>query len=815
MRKIIKISLFIIISIIPLNLLYSQSFTVTSDTIFVKGSKYFLNIDRTSGMIAVQNQDRVTYTSFPLFAYPVPFAKSKVDLKYTWKIEPPAIEVTIKNHSETQTILKAILKFHADDFEIGFGIYPKIASLDYDVNIVNGSWPWGLGIDTSFSRHTISLAGKKYHKGLGAHAYSNVKLTFKKPAGFKEFKSIVGIDDAVGKPASVQFLVMVDGKKSADSGTMKAGMSAKSLVANCENAKTIELVVTDAGDGEGADQADWADARLISDQGKEIYISDLITNFQKGLRIFTKDDRSFDTSKWIKMFTPEPDNYYSNSSVMVGIRQDVDGQRYFAPAPLNLSFQTPAGWFSLGLCQLPDAVNFQFQDGYVSIDYPWDKMELPENLLYWTTPICFTFNKTEWDGIKDYRNYLMKNGYASDVPIEEKQIPDWWMYPLICTWGEQTLDNAAQDKPRFTSNWVKEYVSNLEKKLEIKKYTLIIDDKWQQKYGDPYPDSTRFRDLRELVDWVHRKGHKVLLWWRCWYGEEGSLPDRMGILDGDYIDATHPRFEEYVKQSVKMIFGDDAGELNADGLKVDYIFDVRNPPVANYANPSLGIGFREVYRYADILYREAKKIKKDCLITFSGPDPHFSLIQDISRLNDAGRDSLQRQYRAHVNALSAPNLLIDGDGAAMFESLANYHHITSSVFSIPSLYYLTNFEDGHITDEMQKMIGKIFRLAALKKPGRAVFRNFGNWQFVREKKVIAESFLNGTAIIVFKDMSCAFLLTTKQQDIYVSLKDAFPVKVQTEQGNDVQFKILSSNEMMIPNAPKGEIYIITFNKKED
>ncbi len=815
MKKIIRIPLFFLISFVLFNSLYSQSFTTKADIIFVKGKKYFLNIDCTSGMIAIQNQDYITYTTFPLFAYPVPAAKSKIELNYIWKIKSPSIELTIKNHSEKQIILKSLLKFYADDFEIRFGIYPKVADLDYDVNIVNGSWPWGLGVDTSFSRHTISLAGKKYHKGLGAHAYSNVKLTFKKPVGFNKFEAVVGIDGAAGEQGSAQFQVIIDGKKAADSGTMKAGQLAKSLFASVDSARTIELVVTDAGDGTGADQADWADARLISADGKVIYISDLISNFQKGMRIFTRDDQVFDTSKWIKMFTPEPDNYYSNYTVMVGIRQDVDGQRFFAPAPLNLSFQTPAGWFSMGLCQLPDAANFQFHDGYVSIDYPWYKMKLPEEQLYWTTPICFTFNQSEWDGIKDYRNYLMKNDYASDLPIEEKQIPDWWMYPLICTWGEQTLDNAWQDKPRFTSNWVKNYVSNLEKKLAITQYTLIIDDKWQQNYGDPYPDSTRFRDLRELINWVHNRGHKVLLWWRCWYGEKGSLPDKLGLLDGDCIDATHPRFEEYVKRSVKMMLGNGPGELNADGFKLDYIFDVRNPATAIYANPSLGIGFREVYRYANIWYHEAKKIKDDCLITFSGSDPHFSLVQDMSRLNDAGRDSLQRQYRARVSALSAPNLLIDGDGADMFNSLADYQYITSSAYSIPSLYYLSRFSDGIISDEMHKMIGKIFRLAALKKPGHAVFKSFGNWQFVRNKKLIAESFLNGTAIIVYQDMSRVLLLTTKQQDLRVPLHNAFPVKVQTEQGKDAQFKILSSNVTLIPNAQKGEIYMITLRKNKE
>lgn len=788
--------------------MHAQSIHTAGDTIFVRGSCYLVQIDRAAGMVTMWNTNHLLYTRFPLFARPLPASILSLPPALSWSVRPPLVEMTARDRTTRQVLFQASLKFQSDAFEIRFGILPKVRDLGYEVVIVNGSWPWGLGVDTSFARKAISLSGKTYHKGLGAHAHSHVGFTFKKPVEFRSFEALVGVDDEVGKNGSVEFQVIADGKKAAESGVITGGQRPMLLKAPVEGAKAIELIVKDAGDGEANDHADWANARFISDSGDTIYVSDLISNARQGLELLSFSGHGFDTAGWAKMFTPEPDIYYSNSGVMVDVRQDVDGQRFFAPAPLNLSFQTQAGWFSVGLCQLPDATGFRFQDGRVFIGFPWDKLKLPEDSLYWVTPLCFTFSQSEWNAIEEYRTYLVKNKYISDTPIEKKHIPNWWMDPLICTWSQQCIDTVAQASPRFTSDWVKRYVLGQEKALGLDHFTIIIDDKWQRKYGDPRPDQSRFGKMRELIDWIHRRGHKVLLWWRCWFGEPGSLPDEMGLLDRGYIDATHPDFDKYVRQSMRTMLGNGTGELDADGFKVDYIFDVRDPATAIYAQPSLGVGLREVYRFASIWYREAKKVKKDCLITFSGPDPHFSLVQDMSRINDAGRDSLQRQYRARVSALSSPNVLIDGDGADMFVSLADYHHIVSSSFGTPSLYNLTAFSDGPISEAMQRITGKIFRLAAMKKPGHPVFKNFGNWQYVHDGKIVAESFQEGTAFVVFPDAHQAFVLSTRQQDIVLPLRRASPTKVQTEEGKDVEFRFLPDESILIPDAQRGEVYVV-------
>jgi hypothetical protein len=279
------------------------------------------------------------------------------------------------------------------------------------------------------------------------------------------------------------------------------------------------------------------------------------------------------------------------------------------------------------------------------------------------------------------------------------------------------------------------------------------------------------------------------------------------LLDKGYIDATHPLFENYVKKAVRIMLGNGAGELDADGFKMDYIFDVRDPATASFAQPSLGMGIREVYRSASTWYSEAKKIKKECLITFSGPDPHFALVQDMTRLNDGNRDPLQRPMRARVSALASPNLLIDGDGADMFVSLADYHHVVSSAYGVPTLLNLTRFSDGPITEDMHGVTGNILRLAAMKKAGHAVFKTFGNWQYERAGKVIAESFQDGTAFVVRPDEGRALVISTEHQDLTVPLQSVFPLTVETERGSNVRFDRRPGG-LFIPDAQRGKIYVV-------
>ncbi|MBN2514049.1 MAG: alpha-galactosidase [Sedimentisphaerales bacterium] len=120
---------------------------------------------------------------------------------------------------------------------------------------------WGQAqADRSVDRNPLTIAGTQYSHGVGTHAESSYTIAVN---GATRFTAKVGVDDEVrGNPASVEFVIVVDGRDTFRSGIMKPGMAAKQVDIALAGAKTMELKVTDGGDGVSYDHADWAEAEF-------------------------------------------------------------------------------------------------------------------------------------------------------------------------------------------------------------------------------------------------------------------------------------------------------------------------------------------------------------------------------------------------------------------------------------------------------------------------------------------------------------------------------------------------------------------------
>jgi len=120
--------------------------------------------------------------------------------------------------------------------------------------------------DESSLHEWIVISRIRYRKGLGMKAPAEV--VYDLDAKYASFEAIVGIDDAASRlrgNASVVFQVFVDGKKLFDSGVMKSGSAPKKVYLPLKGAKELRLAVTDAGDDNNNDLADWADARFVAE----------------------------------------------------------------------------------------------------------------------------------------------------------------------------------------------------------------------------------------------------------------------------------------------------------------------------------------------------------------------------------------------------------------------------------------------------------------------------------------------------------------------------------------------------------------------
>jgi hypothetical protein len=111
----------------------------------------------------------------------------------------------------------------------------------------------------------LTVAGRRFARGVGTHANSRFVLPI---AGYTRFTAFVGVDDEMaGHPGSVEFMVVGDRKLLWRSGMMRVGAPAKPVEVDLTGVKTLELVVTDAGDGIDSDHADWCDAKLLGAGG--------------------------------------------------------------------------------------------------------------------------------------------------------------------------------------------------------------------------------------------------------------------------------------------------------------------------------------------------------------------------------------------------------------------------------------------------------------------------------------------------------------------------------------------------------------------
>jgi alpha-galactosidase len=139
----------------------------------------------------------------------------------------------------------------------------RLANLD----LSQISQDWGTPqVDRSVGGNPLTIGGKVFEHGLGTHAKSSFKIDLGKRGD--RFRAEVGVvDEVAGSIASIEFMLVGDGKSIFQSGIMHAGDAARAVNVSIAGMKTIELIVSDGGDGNGWDHADWADGTITMKSG--------------------------------------------------------------------------------------------------------------------------------------------------------------------------------------------------------------------------------------------------------------------------------------------------------------------------------------------------------------------------------------------------------------------------------------------------------------------------------------------------------------------------------------------------------------------
>lgn len=115
--------------------------------------------------------------------------------------------------------------------------------------------------------HTITINGRSYPKGLGAHAYS--EILYDLDGQYSRFLTDIGVDDETCEAGSVQFEVYTDQTLAYQSPVLTQADDALSVSVNVSDVQQLKLVMLDGGNGIGCDHGDWADARLVTCESGE------------------------------------------------------------------------------------------------------------------------------------------------------------------------------------------------------------------------------------------------------------------------------------------------------------------------------------------------------------------------------------------------------------------------------------------------------------------------------------------------------------------------------------------------------------------
>lgn len=129
---------------------------------------------------------------------------------------------------------------------------------------------WPHRIDRGVTGDRLLAGGRTWTQGIGVHAPSH--LSWNLDGADCRLMLMAGLDDSARRPrgdgglggGTVEFRVLVDGEQAWTSGVINAdsGVVQPDPI-DLSGAKTLELVVTDGGDGPVLDRANWLRPLLV------------------------------------------------------------------------------------------------------------------------------------------------------------------------------------------------------------------------------------------------------------------------------------------------------------------------------------------------------------------------------------------------------------------------------------------------------------------------------------------------------------------------------------------------------------------------
>lgn len=466
-----------------------------------------------------------------------------------------------------------------------------------------------------------------------------------------------------------------------------------------------------------------------------------------------------------RAFTPQPRCNANKNMDYFHHLPDISLNGYNSPSALNFSIGSKAGWVSFGLLDIPDSYFCRMDEDYSFLVESCGGNKVIKNGETYKLPqVIITFPKDEFSGIALFRQKLIDFGKYTPSKCKYSELPSWWKNPFVCTYGDQLIEHRVGAK--IDEEWVRDFVDIAEKDWGLEKVNLIIDDSWQHYMSlEPLAEESRFPDMRRFIDELHDRGHHVILWNTPFLVNDifeftarakklGMVTDWVYAKESGFfevwapearaLDYTHDNAREFIRGFCEKLFGDGEGQYNADGIKLDFMANLKNPAkTRDYSHPERGMGMTELLLFYKMFHEEAKKVKPDCIIDCTTGDPRFEQYVDFNRLHDTHCGTIEKEVRANISLLSCPDLPIDSDGALMFTSWLKTHYISAAMYSVPSIYNLKKMHDYATTPdgkfkykhdaktelsvEEKTQLGTLLSMVKYRPDGVPTLESYGNW----------------------------------------------------------------------------------------
>lgn len=164
--------------------------------------------------------------------------------------------------------------FHGTWFDRVFAESPPPPLPENRLVLVQEGSPGDTKVGRCAAGGPLRLGDKVYQRGIGVNSHCVLRVALAKPAA--RFLADIGLDRNVdGTPASAAFRVAVDGKDVFATKVLRPADGMQSIDVPLAGARQFELIVDEGGDGRGWDQGDWADARVVLQDGSELWLDDL------------------------------------------------------------------------------------------------------------------------------------------------------------------------------------------------------------------------------------------------------------------------------------------------------------------------------------------------------------------------------------------------------------------------------------------------------------------------------------------------------------------------------------------------------------